>query len=179
MVAIPRYSASVPIVTARLGSPSRVTSRPLTAPAARPTMATVMKTAGIGQPSFHSTPSRALAMPRIDATDRSISPLITISVSGSVMIAISPLDRPTLNRLPPVRKCGEADEPAIRTAMTTSASPVSQRAAPRSRSARLFMAGPPAPQRAGEPYGDRLVEGDRQDEQQAPDRLVPERGDAQ
>ena len=29
-------------------------------------------------------------MPRMDATDRSISPLMTISVIGSVMIAISP-----------------------------------------------------------------------------------------
>ena len=29
-------------------------------------------------------------MPRIEATDRSISPLMTISVIGSVMIAISP-----------------------------------------------------------------------------------------
>ena len=29
-------------------------------------------------------------MPAIDATERSISPLMTISVIGSVMIAISP-----------------------------------------------------------------------------------------
>ena len=50
-------------------------------------------------------------MPRIEATDRSISPLMMISVIGSVMIAISPLDRPRLNRLFPVRKLGEADEP--------------------------------------------------------------------
>ena len=48
-------------------------------------------------------------MPRIEATDRSISPLMMISVIGSVMIAISPLDRPRLNRLFPVRNCGEAD----------------------------------------------------------------------
>ena len=32
-------------------------------------------------------------MPRIDATERSISPVMMISVIGSVMIATSPIDR--------------------------------------------------------------------------------------
>src|SRR5215470_8209871 len=119
-------------------------------------------------------------MPRIDATDRSISPLMMISVIGSVMMAISPLDRPRLNRLFPVRNCGEATDPMTTTAATTTARPVSQRAAARSsRAGRLLMAGPPSPQRAGQPHGDGLVEGDGDDEQEAPDRLVPERGDAQ
>ena len=67
-------------------------------------------------------------MPRIDATDRSISPLMMISVIGSVMIAISPLDRPRLNRLLLVRNCGEADAPTMPMITTTSARPVSQRA---------------------------------------------------
>ena len=46
--------------------------------------------ASIGQCLAHRKPSRALDMPRMEATDRSISPLMTISVIGSVMIAISP-----------------------------------------------------------------------------------------
>ena len=50
-------------------------------------------------------------MPRMEATDRSISPLMMISVIGSAMIAISPLDRPRLNRLSLVRKSGEAAVP--------------------------------------------------------------------
>ena len=49
IVAIPRYSASVPIVTASEGSPSRVTSRPLNAPAASPTTAMRAKMPIIGQ----------------------------------------------------------------------------------------------------------------------------------
>src|SRR6266700_2363489 len=85
-----------------------------------------------------------------------------ISVIGSVMIATSPLDRPTLNRLFPVRKLDEADEPMTAIATTTMASPDSQRSAGRSRSARLFMAGPPQPQGAGETLGDGLVECDRE-----------------
>src|SRR6516225_5347170 len=115
----------------------------------------------------------------MEATDRSISPLMMISVIGSVMIAISPLDRPRLNRLFPVRKSGEAADPTMTMSRTTTASPVSQRTAPRSRPAMSLMAGPPAPQRAGEALGDCLVEGDGDDEQEAPDRLVPERRDAE
>ena len=72
-------------------------------------------------------------MPRMDATDRSISPLMMISVIGSVMIAISPLDRPRLNRLLLVRNCGETDAPTMPMITTTSARPVSQRSSGRSR----------------------------------------------
>src|ERR1700761_5676391 len=132
-------------------------------------------------------------MPRIEATDRSISPLMMISVIGSVMIAISPLDRPRLKRLLPVRKSGEAASPITRIRMTTSARPVSQRSAGRSRSARrgrwvstrLAMSDPVAAlcvstaKGAGEALGDGLVEGDGEQQQEAPDRLVPERGDAE
>src|ERR1700722_18112498 len=189
MRATPRYRARVPIVTARDGSRNRVTSRPLTAPAATPTTAMVTKMAGIGQPPAHRKPSSGLDMPRMEATDRSISPLMMISVIGSVMIAISPLDRPRLNMLLPVRKAGEAAEPMAKMRMTTTARPVSQRSADwtwggrgrgrRSRSVRLLMTGPPLAQRTGEALGDGLVEGDGDKQQEAPDRLVPERGDAE
>ncbi len=53
IVAMPRYTASVPMVTASEGSPSRVTSRPLTAPAASPTIATSRKMPSIGQCLAH------------------------------------------------------------------------------------------------------------------------------
>src|SRR5580658_3609119 len=151
MVAIPRNSASVPMVTASEGSPNRVTSRPLD-------------------------------MPRIEATDRSISPLMMISVIGRVMIAISPLDRPRLNRLLLVRNCGETDAPTIPIITTTRARPVSQRRAVLKSSdtrSRSLMAGSSQPQRDGEPDRDEPVHADGQDEQETPDRLVPERRDAQ
>ena len=50
---MPRYTASVPMVTASEGSPSRVTSRPLMAPAASPTTATRTKMPSIGQCRAH------------------------------------------------------------------------------------------------------------------------------
>ena len=46
-------------------------------------------------------------MPRVEATDRSISPLMMISVIGSAMIAISPVGQPMLKKLPLVRNWGE------------------------------------------------------------------------
>src|SRR5271155_2375262 len=121
-------------------------------------------------------------MPRMDATDRSISPLMMISVIGSVMIAISPLDRPRLNRLLLVRNCGETDAPTIPMITTTSARPVSQRSADLQRSpgsprstdsqrALSLTAGSPQPQRDGEPDRDKPVHGDGHDEQETPDGL--------
>src|SRR6202034_1551801 len=77
------------------------------------------------------TPSSALDMPRIDATDRSISPLMMISVIGSAMIAISPEVAPVLKKLPLVRNCGEVTAPKITMATTSRSRPVSQRTEPR------------------------------------------------
>ena len=68
-------------------------------------------------------------MPRMDATDRSISPLMMISVIGSVMIAISPLDRPKLKRLLLVRNCGDTDAPTM-AMITTTTHPARGRAFP-------------------------------------------------
>src|SRR5215813_6552746 len=124
-------------------------------------------------------------MPSIDATDRSISPLMTISVIGSVMIAISPYDSPRLKMLLLVKNCEETDAPTMPMITTTSARPVSQRRAPLSRAGSSaarslsFMARPSHSQRGREPDRDEPVQGDGQQQQQAPDRLVPERRDAQ
>src|SRR5216683_1853514 len=186
------------MVTASDGSPSRVTSRPLTAPAAAPATATTAKMASIGQPWLHRNPSRALDMPSVDATDRSISPLMTISVIGNVMIAISPLDRPRLKKLLPVRNCGDAAAPITTMITTTTARPDSHRRArencARERWARsprgVFSSGctafssgctaaTPQSQGGGQPEVDGPVERDGQDEQETGDRLVPEGRDAE
>ena len=44
----------------------------------------------IGQPCLKSSAMRTPLRPSIDATERSISPVTTIRVSGSAMIATSP-----------------------------------------------------------------------------------------
>src|SRR6266536_3928568 len=134
-------------------------------------------------------------MPRMDATDRSISPLMMMTVIGSAMIATSPEVTPRLNRFEAVRKSGETAAPNAKMATTTSARPVSHRtarcAAVRSaRPRRCFGSGgrvsrlgsdtgAPSSQRGREPQRDDPVESDGRQQQGAGDRLVPERRDAQ
>src|SRR5690242_2171714 len=102
-------------------------------------------------------------MPRIDATDRSISPLMTISVIGSVMIAISPYDNPRLKMLLLVKNCEDTDAPTMPMITTTSARPVSQRSSgPRDARIRSLMARSSHPQRGGQPDRDEPVQGDSQ-----------------
>ena len=68
-----------------------MTSRPLNPPVTTPSASTVGMISGIGQPWLQRSPTSALASPSVEATERSISPVMMISVSGSVMIATSPL----------------------------------------------------------------------------------------
>src|SRR5258706_700088 len=117
------------MVTARDGRPRRVTSRPLIRPATTPSAARMTKMASMGQCLLHRKPSVALDMPRVAATDRSISPLMTMSVIGSAMIAISPEETPRLKKFPLVRNWDEVRPPNTTTATATRARPVSQRMA--------------------------------------------------
>src|SRR5689334_14396393 len=186
--AMPRYSASVPIVTASDGRPSLVTSRPLTRPAARPTSTRTAKMASIGQCLAHRNPSSALDMPSIDATERSISPLMTISVMGSAMIATSPDVTSMLKMFPVVRNCVEVLAPKMTMAATSPPRPVSQRIARRVTEDSRAGSGPsrsgadtgtPSSQGGRQPHRDAPVQRDGHQQQQAGDRLVPERRDAE
>ena len=81
--ASPRNSARVPMVTASDDSPSRVISSPLNAPHRAPTATQmVMTTQMLRSVSRHSTPMTALARPAVLATERSISPVMMMSVIG-------------------------------------------------------------------------------------------------
>ncbi len=84
----------VPMVTASEGRPSRVTSRPLSAPQAAPTRTTTGRMVSSGQPAVHSQPISALDSPSTEATDRSISAAAMTSVSGSAIRAISAMSNP-------------------------------------------------------------------------------------
>src|SRR6201996_5885758 len=172
---MPRYRASVPMVTASDGSPTRVTSSPLSRPPSAPTTATITKISRIGSLCRYSTPSRALDIPSIDSTDRSISPLMMIRAIGSVMIAISPVVRPRLKKLFDDRNSGETLLPKMTIAITTTTSPVSHRRAGRSRALRSSRstAGTPPSQRGGQLERDDAVQHDGQDQQEAGDGLVP------
>src|SRR5512135_2416309 len=83
-----------------------------------------------------------------------------------------------------VKNDDETSAPAMPMITTSSARPASQRRAEPSEApiqarGRSGMAGPPQPQRGGQPDRDEPVEGDGQQEQETPDRLVPERRDAE
>ena len=90
-LASPRYRVRVPMVTAREGSPTRVMSRPLISPASAPMTMQTMKIRANGQWWVHSAPIVSADTARTDATDRSISPVMMISVIGTAMIARSPM----------------------------------------------------------------------------------------
>ncbi len=57
---------------------------------------------------MYSSPMTIPDSPRIDATDRSISPVMTISVSGSAMIATSPTFSRMKKTFPDVKKYWDA-----------------------------------------------------------------------
>src|SRR5580700_8806701 len=207
MLATPRYRPSVPIVTASDGRPSLVISRPLMAPATTPTSKMTTKMTSIDQCLFQRNPSSALDMPMIEATERSISPLMMMSVIGRAMIAISPDCRPRLKRLLLVRNSDEVETPSTPMATTTTARPVSQRStclvAMRDRQPACpgssgwpgwpgavaasggsalrsgSITGTPLAQRCREPDRDTAIQGDGQQQQESGDRLVPEVGDAE
>jgi hypothetical protein len=88
--AIPRYSVRVPIVTASDGRPRRVTKKPFSAPRKAPSTTAMIIAGQIGQPCLKSSAMSTPLRPSMDATERSISPVTTIKVSGSAMIATSP-----------------------------------------------------------------------------------------
>ena len=92
--AIPRYSVSVPIVTASDGRPTRVTSSPLKRPSSPPHTSVMAIDAQMLRPCEVRSARIVPESPSVDATERSISPVITISASGSAMIATSPTLRP-------------------------------------------------------------------------------------
>ncbi len=84
--AMPRKSASVPMVTARDGSPTYATRKPLIAPQTVPATTAAAAAAGIDQDASKCRSAITTALSPITlATERSISPVMMISVIGSAM----------------------------------------------------------------------------------------------
>ena len=83
----PRNNVSVPMVTAIDGRPVRATRTPLRAPPTAPTSRAAAKQAQMFQPWCHRKPTVEPDSPNIEATDRSISPVMTMKVIGRAMIA--------------------------------------------------------------------------------------------
>src|SRR5579885_1318383 len=151
----------------------RVTRTPLNAPSTAPS-ATAASIAGqIGQPCLKSSAIATPLSPSVDATERSISPVTTMSVSGSAMIATSPTLRQMKNRLVGWRKYGDTSAPKAIVPPSTTRRSASQRASgPRTR--HLATRPPPCAQGRRDPDRDQAVERDRREEQRARERLAPE-----
>src|SRR5581483_2455817 len=128
----------------------------------------------------------------VEATERSISPVITISVSGSAMMATSPTLRQMKKRFVECRKYGDTSAPKTTVPTISRTSIASQRTAARSGcrpgdsvagtsscgwKPRSDTRPPPRAERRRHAHGDEAVEGDRGDQQAARERLAPERRD--
>src|SRR3954462_12606525 len=201
----PRKSASVPIVTASDGRPSRVTSRPLNAPHSPPATMQIGMISSSGRPPFHSGAMSALDSPSTEAIDRSISAAITTRVNGSAMSAISEKSSEPVVNESLVRNSGEIACPigSSRTNSATSSAsqrPRSPRQAPPSRRSKpgsasgaalapsaaggtvdvvdsAGTADAPSAQAGVDAQADEAVEGDRDEQERADGGLLPERVD--
>src|SRR5487761_2105215 len=129
----PRNSASVPSVTTRDGRPTRATSSPLRSPPSAPTTRTIGIPTSIGTPAAHSQPRIAPDSPIIDSTERSISPVMMISVMGRATIATSITALVRFAKLGPVRKNFESRVPSITSSTRITSSTDSQRRRPDAR----------------------------------------------
>src|SRR4051812_23969221 len=174
------------MVTARDGSPSRVTSRPLTRPHTTPSSRHSGMICSMAMPSFHSLPITAPDRPAVDATDRSISPETTSRVMGSAISAMGrvlPIRNDRFSALPkPSTKEKDSRSRTISRAPTT----VSQRMARvrdsgtslpllygRLRGSRLLLQG------GRHPQGHDPVDRDGEQEQHSVDGEHPHRADAE
>ena len=77
------------MVTAKEGRRNRTIIKPLSAPHRAPTTRQIAIASGMASLYSQSNPSRELERPRIEATERSMSLVITIRLNGSAISAIS------------------------------------------------------------------------------------------
>src|SRR5690349_4996499 len=168
------------MVTAREGSPSRVTSRPLISPQTTPSARQIGMIVSIVMPWFHRAPITAPERPAVEATERSISPETTRRVIGRAIKAIGrvfPIRKDRLRAFPkPSTVPKDSRSTTIRRAPTI----VSHRTAPDQRLARSSdsgMAGVPLLQGRGHAQRDDPVDRDGEDEQDAVDGEHPHGAD--
>ena len=166
------------MVTASDGSPKRVTNTPLTAPSVPPSSRQIPTSSGSEEtPQTHSWPSTTQVRPSMLATDRSISPVMTTSVSGSAMrtigIASSVTNRQNLGLATPSMVSAPITATRTNASSTTASHDVS---ADRSRAFHSAMATPPA-QPPADPKGECPVQSDGRQDQRADRGALPERVD--
>src|SRR6266536_5234057 len=178
--ASPRYRVRVPMVTARDGSPKRVTNTPLTAPSRPPSTRISGTISSSGRLSVQSWPMTALVRPRMLATERSISPVTTMSVMGSAISAIGARSSSRKPQLRPLANPSTRTPAARITPITAAMTVVSQDASAGSgrraavcRAVVSVATGFPFTQACGDPHGQGAVEADGGEDERADDVLLP------
>src|SRR5215207_5113687 len=198
--ASPRNSASVPIVTASDGRPSRVTSMPLNAPHSAPATRQIGIISSSGSPRFQRSAISALDSASTEATERSISAATITSVSASAISATSEKSSEPVVKESVVRNSGDRLCPTIIVTTISPRSSASQRpnaerslAATSSRRPVAGAAGvgvegcgvavsactacAPSPEGGLDAEADETIERDREQQQRADGGLLPERLD--
>ena len=92
------------MVTAKEGRRNRTIRKPLSAPQRAPAKRQITIASGIASLYSQSNPSRELESPSMDATERSISLVITIRLNGRAIRAISTKFASRLDQFSTVRK---------------------------------------------------------------------------
>src|ERR1051325_9707625 len=160
------------MVTAREGSPSRVTRRPLTSPQTTPNSRQIGMIVSMVMPWFHRAPITAPDRPAVEATERSISPDTTSIVIGSAISAMGSVLPMRNDRLSALSKPSTVVKDSSSTTTRRAPTTVSQRTA-RVR-AESAMAGVPLLQGGRHAQGDDPVDRDGEDEQDAVDGEHPD-----
>jgi hypothetical protein len=94
-------------------------------PAATPSARALLIAAHRGHPAFQVKPRTALASPRLDATERSTSPEIMMSIMGRAIMAFSMKSLTIKERLEPIKKYGEREAPMMIAAIRSTTSSAS------------------------------------------------------
>src|SRR5688572_8672762 len=169
------------MVTASDGRPKPVMNKPLTAPNAAPSSRLIAISAGSElTPLTHSWPITVQVSPSTLATDKSISPVMTMSVIGRAISAIGMASSVTKRQKRGLATPSMVNAPT----MDTTTSAISMTASheprtPRTRAARSGMVRLPFSQAARDAGGKRPVQADRGEDQRTDRGVLPERVDTE
>src|SRR5262245_7145611 len=170
------------MVTANDGSPKTVMNVPLSAPSTAPsTRLIAMSAASEVTPECHSRPITVQVRPSMLATDRSISPVMTINVIGNAMSAIGMISRTTKRQNRGLATPSMNAAPITETSTTARMTTTSQERQLSHLGTFNLGTGPPPLEPVGHPDREGPVETDRQQDQRAdggplPERVHPEHG---
>ena len=130
------------MVTASDGSPTLVTSRPLTSPPRAPTATAMVAATGIESPDWKSSPSSTLLSPTMLPTDRSMSPVMMTAAIGNAMSSTVAMSRKRNVIVMGVANFGTASDATTRTTPSSATIAISRVSSTRRHSGRPYVVVP-------------------------------------